>query len=557
MSGAIAQRANETSKALGGKVSFSGRARASSRAGRTARSASRSTTSSAPARCTTSSSRTAATFGGGMMICPEAEPDDGLFDVLMIGDLTKRDLLVDAAEDLPRQAPAAPEDRAAPRRGRSRSTRACRCRSSSTASSPGRRRPASRSCRARCASASLLTAKRAASSASPACAPPASCSRRRRVLPSAATCCSSARDPLLELLEPADPLLQLVEPRLRLVRHVDDAEPPGTSESFCSASSPRSWTRARMSFWDAFAMGSILCPRRGRLNPRSDDDRPLVCNYLFCRGRLNWREHRNPRRKQRGTKAANHPKVLHMLHPFGTCLVRASDYPEDEMAQRSSSSPSPPPSPAPRCGHARPSPARRDPVRGRAALCSDCRRVLDERTVRRAPPAQLESGFPLSMLRPAPAVRESVSGQQQSGEQRSGRLQVLDGGAGALRGDRRAGDRAPRVFRRLARGRARRVPGRARRRLPGDPGGGDRGAHDRGARPLPPGRPLRRPAPHLDALRRPARRALSLRVRDRAPRDGTPTRRRGVHRARDRRRATRRPTRVPAWFVEAVARAEA
>jgi diacylglycerol kinase (ATP) len=29
-----------------------------------------------------------------MMICPEAEPDDGLFDVLLIGDLTKRDLLM-------------------------------------------------------------------------------------------------------------------------------------------------------------------------------------------------------------------------------------------------------------------------------------------------------------------------------------------------------------------------------------------------------------------------------------------------------------------------------
>jgi diacylglycerol kinase (ATP) len=33
-------------------------------------------------------------FGGGMMMCPEASPDDGLFDVLLIGDLTKRDLLV-------------------------------------------------------------------------------------------------------------------------------------------------------------------------------------------------------------------------------------------------------------------------------------------------------------------------------------------------------------------------------------------------------------------------------------------------------------------------------
>jgi diacylglycerol kinase (ATP) len=33
-------------------------------------------------------------FGGGMMICPDAAPDDGLFDVLLIGDLTKRDLLL-------------------------------------------------------------------------------------------------------------------------------------------------------------------------------------------------------------------------------------------------------------------------------------------------------------------------------------------------------------------------------------------------------------------------------------------------------------------------------
>ena len=33
-------------------------------------------------------------LGGGMMFCPEAEPDDGLFDVLLIGDLTKRDLML-------------------------------------------------------------------------------------------------------------------------------------------------------------------------------------------------------------------------------------------------------------------------------------------------------------------------------------------------------------------------------------------------------------------------------------------------------------------------------
>jgi diacylglycerol kinase family enzyme len=32
-------------------------------------------------------------LGGGMMLCPEAEPDDGLFDVLLIGDITKGDLV--------------------------------------------------------------------------------------------------------------------------------------------------------------------------------------------------------------------------------------------------------------------------------------------------------------------------------------------------------------------------------------------------------------------------------------------------------------------------------
>jgi diacylglycerol kinase family enzyme len=32
-------------------------------------------------------------LAGGMMICPEAEPDDGLFDVLLIGDVTKRELI--------------------------------------------------------------------------------------------------------------------------------------------------------------------------------------------------------------------------------------------------------------------------------------------------------------------------------------------------------------------------------------------------------------------------------------------------------------------------------
>ena len=93
MSGAIAKRANETSKALGGKVSVrAGRRSPSSRAGGTARCASASTARSRSGRMHDVVVANGRYLGGGMMICPEAEPDDGLFDVLLIGDLTKRDL---------------------------------------------------------------------------------------------------------------------------------------------------------------------------------------------------------------------------------------------------------------------------------------------------------------------------------------------------------------------------------------------------------------------------------------------------------------------------------
>ena len=94
MSGAIAQRANETTKALGGKISYLlatvsvfarwqvGEVRvtvdAESRNGRMH-------------DVIVANGRYLA---GGMIICPGAEPDDGVFDVLLIGDLTKRDLLL-------------------------------------------------------------------------------------------------------------------------------------------------------------------------------------------------------------------------------------------------------------------------------------------------------------------------------------------------------------------------------------------------------------------------------------------------------------------------------
>jgi YegS/Rv2252/BmrU family lipid kinase len=93
MSGAIAKRANETTKALGGKASylwaifavFSGWQASDveivvdgeRRTGRMF-------------DVVVANGRF---FGGGLEICPDAEPDDGLLDVLTIGDVTKRDLV--------------------------------------------------------------------------------------------------------------------------------------------------------------------------------------------------------------------------------------------------------------------------------------------------------------------------------------------------------------------------------------------------------------------------------------------------------------------------------
>jgi diacylglycerol kinase (ATP) len=93
MSGAIAQRANETTKALGGKVSYAW-----------ATLAVFARWQNGEVRVTVDGERRSGRmqdvvvangryFGGGMKICPDAEPDDGLFDVLLIGDVTRTELL--------------------------------------------------------------------------------------------------------------------------------------------------------------------------------------------------------------------------------------------------------------------------------------------------------------------------------------------------------------------------------------------------------------------------------------------------------------------------------
>ena len=94
MSGAIAERANETTKPLGGKVSYLWATLAVFarwRAGTIRVTADGEMREGRMHDVVVANGRY---FGGGMMICPDASPDDGRFDVLLIGDLTKRDLLL-------------------------------------------------------------------------------------------------------------------------------------------------------------------------------------------------------------------------------------------------------------------------------------------------------------------------------------------------------------------------------------------------------------------------------------------------------------------------------
>ncbi|MCZ7588605.1 MAG: diacylglycerol kinase family lipid kinase [Gaiella sp.] len=94
MSGAIAKRANETTKALGGRASylwaifavFSGW-----QASEIELSVDGERRSGRMFDVVVANGRF---FGGGLRICPDAKPDDALFDVLTIGNVTKRDLVL-------------------------------------------------------------------------------------------------------------------------------------------------------------------------------------------------------------------------------------------------------------------------------------------------------------------------------------------------------------------------------------------------------------------------------------------------------------------------------
>ena len=98
MSGAVARQANVTSKALGGRISFF---TALVRVFATWRNTELEVEAGGERRTGKMTNLIVANGryqGGGMLIAPDAEPDDGLFDVLVIGDITKRDFVLNVGK---------------------------------------------------------------------------------------------------------------------------------------------------------------------------------------------------------------------------------------------------------------------------------------------------------------------------------------------------------------------------------------------------------------------------------------------------------------------------
>ena len=94
MSGAIAQRANDTTKALGGKVSYVWATFAVFARWRNTEVSVTVDSETRTGRMHDVVVANGPYFGGGMKIAPDARQDDGVFDVLLIGNLTKRDLML-------------------------------------------------------------------------------------------------------------------------------------------------------------------------------------------------------------------------------------------------------------------------------------------------------------------------------------------------------------------------------------------------------------------------------------------------------------------------------
>ena len=94
MSGAIAKRANETTKMLGGKASYLWATFAVFSQWQASEVELVVDDERRTGRMFDVVAANGRFFGGGLQICPEASPEDGLLDVLTIGDITKRDLVL-------------------------------------------------------------------------------------------------------------------------------------------------------------------------------------------------------------------------------------------------------------------------------------------------------------------------------------------------------------------------------------------------------------------------------------------------------------------------------
>ena len=201
MSGAVAQRANGMSKALGGRATFfyaltrvflsweNTEVTVTARRHRAARADARR------------DRRERRWHGGGMMLAPGARPDDGLFDVVLIGDVGKVDFLTTAPKIYKGKSRHAPEGRGAAAT-RVEVTADERLPIEVEGEQPGRRRRSSRSCPARygCASPEFPESASVLGSAA----------LRERFVSSFATR-SSSRDPDLHRLEAADALREVVD----------------------------------------------------------------------------------------------------------------------------------------------------------------------------------------------------------------------------------------------------------------------------------------------------------------------------------------------------------
>jgi diacylglycerol kinase (ATP) len=98
MSGAVARQANETTKVLGGRVSFFAALVRVFAGWRNTELDVEVAGERRSGKMTNLIVANGRYQGGGMLIAPESVPDDGLFDILVIGDITKRDFLLNVGK---------------------------------------------------------------------------------------------------------------------------------------------------------------------------------------------------------------------------------------------------------------------------------------------------------------------------------------------------------------------------------------------------------------------------------------------------------------------------